>query len=160
MDDEANNTLQDGKPGPASVPSVIEPFPKEAELLAQMLSRGLRLLEACQHLQIEPAQAQTWLIRPDFDSLLQKHVPEEKEIRDKFDRLAAPAVATLKRLMEDENTKPSTRAAIAKDLLDRAGYSPIKKIAVVSFKADQTKADMLRSTAREAFVELIPEETP
>jgi len=129
-----------------------------AHSLAELLAHGIPLLEACQQMGIEPAQAQPYVIQKDFAKLLQQYAPPEKEIRAKFDAMAAPALQTLQTLMTSDQTAAKTRASIAKDLLDRAGYAPVKKVAVVSFQVPQEKRGLMADTAAEVFAELREDE--
>lgn len=49
------------------------------------------------------------------------------EIRDRIRRLSPLALAELEKILIDDNESSSVRMKIAQDLLDRAGFDPIKK---------------------------------
>ena len=70
--------------------------------------------------------ASRWLKNPEVLSLL------KDEIGGHLRGLAPVAIKTLRILLEDPYTPPSTRLAVARDILDRVGFIPPKRPELVS----------------------------
>ena len=69
--------------------------------------------------------------------------------------LAPFAARTLEVLMLNPNTDDKIRASVAQDLLDRAGYAPVKKVATAHMNVLDTKdIAEIKQRAREAGVML------
>jgi len=74
-----------------------------------------------------------------------------KELRE----LAPFAARTLEILMLNPNTDDKIRASVAQDLLDRAGYAPVKKVATAHMNVlDTQDIKDIKKRAREAGVML------
>lgn len=100
-------------------------------------------------LDLELDTAMQWVEHPDFEQLIKAYLPTETEIRDRFQSLTAPAIKTLSALMQDNETDAGTRASIAKDILDRAGYTPVKRVSVLTFKPSDAKQRLVRDISEE-----------
>ena len=70
------------------------------------------------------------------------------EIRDRIQKLTPLALHELEKMMIDDKTSNSVRAKIAQDLLDRAGFDPVKKHVDVG-KYDEDKIEEIKQRARE-----------
>lgn len=61
--------------------------------------------------------------------LNKKEANLDKDLRQMFVEDAVKAYEVLKELMNDPSTPPKDRLAASRDLLDRAGYKPVDRIA-------------------------------
>lgn len=133
-------------------------WPSNAHTLASALARGCTLAEAIQAHALVAAECQEWLAKPEFAALVDSYVPSPEEIRHHFEKLAAPALKTLSDIMADQNARPGTRASIAKDLLDRAGFTAVKRVAVMTFSPSASRHQVVVDAAREAIGQVIADE--
>jgi hypothetical protein len=123
------------------------PSPK-VSLLAHAVAHGEDPHAAVSRLQIPPDEAVDLLKSSDFQSLVQSYLPTPDEIRARFMQRAGSATKALEELVagaEDE----SVRYRAAKDLLDRAGFTPVRRVATLSFKLPQTQRDHVESIIQE-----------
>lgn len=69
------------------------------------------------------------------------------EIRKRIQHLAPIALFKLEEILDDDKASESVRMKIAQDLLDRAGYDPVKKTMDVS-KYNEEKINEIKERAR------------
>jgi len=69
------------------------------------------------------------------------------EIRGRIQKLSPLALATLEEIMVDDKTNHTTRMKVAQDLLDRAGFDPVKKSLDLT-KYSKEKIDEIKERAR------------
>lgn len=129
--------------------SEFSPLPAQAQQLAKRMAAGESARRAAMDLELDLEAVQLWMEHPDFDLLLKSYLPSEAQIRDKFQSLTAPAIATLESLMRDTGTEASTRKAIAQDILDRAGYTPVKRVSILTFKPSDARERLVRDIGEE-----------
>lgn len=122
------------------------------DLLAHAVARGEDPHAAVARLKIAPETAMEWLNSPDFHAAVERHLPSQDEIRQKFMAQAGKASAAIAHLAsaaEDEGV----RYRAAKDLLDRAGFTPVRRVATVSYSIPQDKAAHTQDTLNELLGE-------
>lgn len=86
---------------------------------------------------------------PEFEGVLVKALPRDQDIRDRFMELAAPSVGVLQELLQDQETSSDLKFKVAKDLLDRAGFTPARKVMVLSHKLSKEDAEWMQKVAGE-----------
>lgn len=121
-------------------------------LLAHAVARGESPYAAVARLGIAPEAATEWLQDPEFHQLVEQHLPSHDEIRQRFMAHAGKAAAAMESLVtaaEDEGVK--YRAA--KDILDRAGFTPVRRVATVSFSVPSSRIEHTQDTLRELLGE-------
>lgn len=79
------------------------------------------------------------------------------EIRKRIQNLAPLALHRLEEIMEDDTASESVRMKIAQDLLDRAGYDPVKKTMDVG-KYNEERINEIKQRARQNGMTLSKED--
>lgn len=128
-------------------PDIIDAGP-DTQRLAIALANGERLVDAAQRLNLDLTVAAQWVQQPWFLELVAQALPPEESIRQRFVSEASQSVRVLQEL-RDLSPDPKIRLAAAKDLLDRAGFTPIRKVATVNFSLRTERKELLDATASE-----------
>lgn len=131
-----------------TAPEQDSDLPPEASKLAACLAQGLSLPAAVTLLQLDPLQASSWVSSSEFARLLSSLSPDERTVRELFRAQAASSVEVIREL-RDSAVDPKVRLAAAKDLLDRAGHTPIRKVATVTFTVPRERRDLVDATVLE-----------
>lgn len=126
----------------------IEVVDQGRQRLAVALASGERLVDATQRLNLDLTVAAGWVQQPWFLELVAQALPPEESIRQRFVSEASQSVRVLQEL-RDLSPDPKIRLAAAKDLLDRAGFTPIRKVATVNFSLRTERKELLDATASE-----------
>ena len=64
----------------------------------------------------------------------------EKKAQERFNDLVDPAINLLAAVINNDKMPAASRVAAAKDILDRAGYKPVEKMADVTPESPEAKA--------------------
>ena len=129
--------------------------PAAARPLAYQVARGKSVLDACMDLDIDPTVAVDWVNDLRWAELVREYVPGEVEVRDKFSAMAAGAQKLLDDILTgDEPADPRTRVNVAQDILDRAGYTPVKRITTITYKPTEAKQTVINNSASEAVLDV------
>lgn len=82
------------------------------------------------------------LMQKEIGGLKEEIRRETVDVVKKMAEISSKAVDTLEGLMDDELTPPAVRRAASVNILDRAGYAPVRKIEARHMHAHLTKEDV------------------
>lgn len=85
---------------------------------------------------------------PGFQAEVVKVLPHDETIRDRFMELAAPSVTVLQDLLKNSQNE-EMKFKVAKDLLDRAGFTAARKVMVISHKLSKEDTEWMKGVAGE-----------
>ncbi len=130
-----------------------EPASDLRRALAALVATGESVAAGVAALGLSPDAAIAILKEPGFADLVRAARGSDEaaraEIRSRFVAQASRASSVVAELM-DEVDRPEVRLAAAKDILDRAGLTPVKRIESVRFVFDPVKQRQIRETILEA----------
>jgi len=120
-----------------------------ALLLASRLSQGWTLPDAGASAGVTVDEARTLLGQSAFVSRLRASLPPDEDIRTHFSRLAPQAISTLESTLNSLDASQRLKVQAARDLLDRAGYTPVRKVQVMSVRLNPRQHETVTTTATE-----------
>jgi len=99
-------------------------------------------------LNVSAEEALGWVSQPHFESLIKEHLPSTDEIRNIFYLEAAKSARAIAEI-RDKGAKDRDRLDAAKELLRQAGFTPIQRIASVSFSLSPKAAGNIEKAAKD-----------
>ena len=118
-------------------------------LFFSALASGRTFPEAVASSRIPLEEARSLLASPDFTSRLSSCLPSDFEIRTQFARLAHPAALAVESILTSTTASERLKLQAARDLLDRAGFTPVRKVQVASVRLNARQHQTVSTTATE-----------
>lgn len=118
--------------------------------LAALVARGVRLHDAAARMGLLPDQAAEIALAADFQERVRQFLPSDADIRQQFMGEASRSLEVLREL-RDHSTDGKVRLAAVKDLLDRAGFTPVRRIQTMAYTIDPERHKLLQATAKETL---------
>ena len=126
----------------------VSAFDQQSLALVTLLAQGSTLLDAKDLLKLDPETVSRIVSRPDFSDLIRSRIGSVEDVRTVFLANSMNAARVVVDVMKN-SPDPKERSLAARDILDRAGVVPTKRIAVAVFNIDDEKRRVVAETLRE-----------
>lgn len=127
--------------------------PKTQEV-ARLIYSGSTIREVQERLSLTTDEIRDILDSEAFSQALKDLTtpPSDTDVREMFEELSKPAVEIFKKaIMGEEVDSKQLRAAT--NILDRAGYTPVRKVATITLNLSPSKSRKTREIAAELLDE-------
>ena len=111
--------------------------------LAALVAHGTPLMQAAEAAGVPADTAALWAQSADFEALVAQSLPSDASVRQMFLSEAARNVQALRDFRDDPGVDAKVRLRAVQDMLDRAGYTPVRRVAVATFRLDPAKKEFL-----------------
>ena len=133
-----------GEPPPVIDAEVVDATrPDLKARLAAAVAQGVPLAQAAESVGVPIETAARWTQAADFEALVSKSLPSDGSVRQMFLAEAARIAQALRDFRDDPGLDAKVRLRAVQDMLDRAGYTAVRRVAVVTFRLDPAKKEFL-----------------
>lgn len=117
-------------------------------VLAKLLAHGASITDAIATSGLSPSEALRFMDAPEFQDEIESFIPSHDDIQQRFTVEAARNLEVIKEL-RDTAANDTLRFNAAKDLLDRGGFTPARRVTVIGYRLDQNRIETIDTTKEE-----------